>query len=88
MMSGEALEALRVSLSAYLRSPSETEGLREAIRAAAAEARERRVLPEQLLVALKQVWSSLPEVRAIRDPAEHAKLLQRAVTICIGEYYR
>ena len=40
-----------------------------------------------LLVVLKDVWYSLPNVAAMRDPAEQVRLLQRAVTICIKGYY-
>ena len=52
-----------------------------------AEARERAILPEQLLVVLKDVWGTLPEVRAMTDAGEQVRLLQRVVTMCIKEYY-
>jgi hypothetical protein len=88
VLSAETVEALRDALSAYLRSPGETDAVRNALRVTALEAREKRILPEHLLVSLKQIWIKLPEVRAVHDPMEHAQLLQRVVTICIGEYYR
>jgi hypothetical protein len=53
----------------------------------AAEAREKTVLPEQLLVVLKDVWYSLPGVQEMSDTTEQVRLLQRAVTMCIREYY-
>jgi len=43
--------------------------------------------PEQLLVVLKDVWSSLPEVRSMTNTREQINLLQRVVTMCIREYY-
>ena len=51
------------------------------------EAREKHILPEQLLIVLKDVWNSLPEVRAMTDKRQHARLLERVVTMCIKEYY-
>jgi hypothetical protein len=51
------------------------------------EARERSILPEQLLVVLKDVWSTLPEVRAMTDVDQQVRLMQRVVTMCIKEYY-
>jgi hypothetical protein len=45
------------------------------------------MLPEQLLVVLKDVWSSLPEVRSMTNTREQINLLQRVVTMCIREYY-
>ena len=52
------------------------------------EARARHILPEQLLVTLKELWNSLPEVRAMTDTSTQVRLLQRVVTMCIREYYK
>jgi hypothetical protein len=84
----ETVDALKVALSTYLRSPGDHSAIREVLRSVAVEARENSILPERLLVTLKHVWNGLPEVRAIRDPMEHTLALQKVVTICIGEYYR
>ena len=51
------------------------------------EAHEKRILPEHLLVTLKDVWNALPEVRAMPDATLQIRLLQRVVTMCIKEYY-
>jgi hypothetical protein len=51
------------------------------------EARDKRLHAEQLLVQLKETWSTLPEVRAMTDAAEQVRALQRVVTMCIKEYY-
>jgi hypothetical protein len=53
----------------------------------AAEAREKAILPEHLLIALKDVWSNLPEVRTMPETGQQVRLLQRVVTMCIKEYY-
>jgi hypothetical protein len=65
----------------------DADALRRSVLLVASEARARNILPEQLLVRLKEAWSSLPEVRAMHDSHEQARLLQRVVRMCIHEYY-
>ena len=86
-LDGDTVDRLRSALRAYLASPDEPAGLRSALARMATDARARTVLPEQLLVVLKDVWGSLPEVRAMTDSSEQVRLLQRVVTMCIKEYY-
>lgn len=81
------LDSVREAISAYL-STSDGDGLQSALMALSSEARAKDVLPEQLLVTLKDLWSSLPEVRHMADHREKTQILQRVVTICIREYYR
>ena len=83
----ESLNAVRLALRAYLRDAENSSALQSALVLAATEARTRNILPEQLLVTLKELWSTLPEVRAISDTSEQVRLLQRVVTMCIREYY-
>ncbi|HET9424197.1 MAG TPA: hypothetical protein VFO55_02410 [Gemmatimonadaceae bacterium] len=85
----ETVARARVSLTRYLDDP-ETGGaqLRESLDAMAAEARAKSMLPEQLLVVLKDVWYALPAVRSLDDSGAQIRLLQRVVTMCIKEYYR
>lgn len=83
----ETTQALRAALVAYLRAPAHATELRAALNRMADEARTKAILPEHLLVTLKQLWSSLPEVRSIGDVDEQTKMLQRIVTMCIREYY-
>jgi hypothetical protein len=61
--------------------------LHAALHLMAAEARAKSVLPETLLVVLKDIWYSLPGVSAKREQSEQVRLLQRVVTMCIKEYY-
>jgi hypothetical protein len=85
----ETVARARVALSQYLEAPdAHGSALREALDAMASEARAKSMLPEQLLIVLKDVWYALPEVRAIDDSAAQIRLLQRVVTMCIKEYYR
>ena len=79
--------AVRAALVAYLRAPASPTELRTALNRMADEARTKAILPEHLLVTLKQLWSSLPEVRAVGDVDEQTRMLQRVVTMCIREYY-
>jgi predicted NACHT family NTPase len=83
----ETVAALRAALRQYLTDTSGQHGLSATLLRVSAEARARAIMPEQLLVVLKDVWGSLPEVRAMTDAAEQVRLLQRAVTMCIEEYY-
>jgi hypothetical protein len=83
----ETTEAVRAALVHYLGSPSSSNELREALHQMADEARTKAILPEHLLVTLKQLWTSLPEVRAVGDVDDQTRMLQRVVTMCIREYY-
>jgi ActR/RegA family two-component response regulator len=83
----ETTQAVRSALLGYLREPANPDELRTALNRMADEARGKAILPEHLLVSLKQLWSSLPEVRAIGDMEEQTRTLQRVVTMCIREYY-
>jgi hypothetical protein len=85
----ETIARTRVALSHYLDDPEGGgQELREALDAMATEARSKSMLPEQLLVVLKDVWYALPAVRSLEDSGAQIKLLQRVVTMCIKEYYR
>jgi hypothetical protein len=83
----ESIDAVRVALRAYLHDSEESGTLQPALLALASQARDRDMLPEHLLVLLKDVWSGLPEVRSMSDSREQIRLLQRVVTMCIKEYY-
>ena len=83
----QLLHAARLALRWDEHDAENASALRASMLLVAAEARARNILPEQLLVRLKETWSSLPEVRAMHDSHEQARLLQRVVTMCIREYY-
>ena len=82
-----AIAELRVALGAYLAKSEDRAPLQAALARLAAEARDKGIPPEQLLVVLKEIWNGLPEVRAASDASAQVTLLQRAVTMCIREYY-
>lgn len=81
------VDAVRDALRPYLIDDSDPSALQRALLRMSAEAREKDMRAEQLLVSLKDIWHSLPEVRAMTDTAEQVRLLQRVVTMCIKEYY-
>jgi hypothetical protein len=83
----ETVAAVRAALRAYLADAAQPTALRAVLLQMSSEARAKGMLPEQLLVTLKDVWNGLPEVRAMGDPGEQIRLLQRVVTMCIKEYY-
>ena len=84
----ETVARARLVLSQSLQD-TEAHGndLRDALHAMASEARTKSMLPEQLLVVLKDVWYTLPAVRSLEDSGAQIRLLQRVVTMCIKEYY-
>ena len=85
----ETTARARVALSHYLKNPDgHGDGLRDALDTMASEARSKAMLPEQLLVVLKDIWYDLPAVKEIDDSSAQVRLLQRVVTMCIKEYYR
>jgi len=82
-----SIELLRSALRDYLQDSKDPSKLQPALLHIASEAHARALPPEQLLVVLKEVWSALPEVRAMTNAREQINLLQRVVTMCIKEYY-
>lgn len=84
----ETVAAIRNALEHYVRQRAESpHELRDALHELAREARLQRIQPEQLLVVLKRIWQSLPDVANAPDQTEQRRNLQRAVTMCISEYF-
>jgi hypothetical protein len=86
-LSTAAIANLRQALSDFLTNPADTSKLDGALRSLTAEARDKHVHAEQLLIVLKDLWYGLPQVR--ETPAGDAQntLLQRVITQCIRQYY-
>jgi hypothetical protein len=82
-----SIDVLRSALRAYLQDSQDPRTLQPSLLAIAAEARSQEILPEQLLVVLKEIWNGLPEVRSMTNSRDQINLLQRVVTMCIKEYY-
>ena len=86
-LSAQAVAGLEAALANYLADSSDPKALQEALRVVAAEAREKNVHAEHLLMLLKEVWFALPQIRGAAAGQQQADLLQRAVSLCIREYY-
>ncbi len=88
-LDAETVAAVRASLARYVREGNHTDELHDLLMRVAAEARGKGMMAERLLVVLKDIWGSLPEVRH----ADRARLtgqnvlLQRLITRCIEQYY-
>jgi hypothetical protein len=85
-LSVESLDDLRAALARYSREDS-IDAIQPALRRIAQEAREKRMHPEQLLVALKDVWFRIPVTTRPSHAEAQSRMLQRVVTVCIREYY-
>lgn len=83
------LSTVRSALGAYVRE-GEAGGtlLRDALHRLSSEAQAKGISAEHLLIILKNLLSSLPELREVDKPGEREKLKQRIVTVCIEQYYR
>lgn len=81
------IASLEQALAGFLRNPDEPSRLDNALRTLTAEARDKHVHAEQLLVVLKEVWYGLPQVREAPAGDAQNTLLQRVVTQCIRQYY-
>jgi hypothetical protein len=86
-LSAESLQALEAAMLSYSASGAAPASLEPAPRQIAAEAREKKVRAEQLLIALKDVWYSLPGIARAGTPEEQNAILQRIVTLSVRAYY-
>jgi hypothetical protein len=81
------VEALREALSRSVRDGDHVPNLREILCHAAEDARSKQIPAEQLLVILKDIWYSLPEVASASQGGVSNPLLQDLISRCIQEYY-
>ena len=81
------VHVLRTVLGRSAAQGNHEDELRTVLRKAAREARDKGIQPERLLVLLKDIWYSLPEVVSARSSASENALLQELISRCIQEYY-
>jgi hypothetical protein len=86
-LSAESLEALESAMRVYLTTGTSPATLEPALMRIAAEARDKQLRAEHLLMALKDVWYSLPSVARADTPEDQNAILQRIVTLCVRSYY-
>lgn len=81
------INELQASLTRSLEAGQHGDELRDVLRRLAAHARERGLHAEQLLLAMKEVWHSLPEISGRTGVEPQTQLLQQLIARCIQEYY-
>jgi hypothetical protein len=80
-------EALRDAVVRRLREPGDESRVRDALRAISRAARARGLRAEHVVIALKSVCDTLPEMQGAVTSSQRARVLDRLVTLCIEEYY-
>jgi hypothetical protein len=83
----ETVEALRAALAQSINRGSHSDDLRDLLCTAADEARTKGIPAERLLVMLKDIWHSLPDVLSATSSDIQHGLLQQLISRCIEEYY-
>jgi hypothetical protein len=86
-LESSTIEALRAALARSITTGNHEDSLRNLLCQTAAEARDKGIRAEHLLITLKSIWFSLPELvdRSAND-VDNA-LLQELISRCIHEYY-
>jgi hypothetical protein len=79
--------AIRTALQAHLRGAGGDTSMHRALSIVCRETRGAGVRVEQLIIAVKQAWWSIPETREVADTDESQRALDRIVSACISEYY-
>lgn len=88
ILSDETTAALRTAVLGHLRKgPGDGEALGDAVARVVAEARERDMRAEELILAFKALYDALPEPGSAAARAEQMHLRERLVTACINAYY-
>jgi len=85
-LEADTVEALRSVMQLAMRRGDHGQELQEVLSRAANEAREKDIQPEQLLVIMKDLWYSLPDLRS-KDTDRQIELLQELISHCITQYY-
>jgi hypothetical protein len=83
----ETVEALRSALATSVTQGNHVDNLRDLLCRTAADARSKGMQAEQLLVTLKEIWYTMPEVASAPSTAVENTLLQELISRCIQEYY-
>lgn len=83
----ETVAALRTALAQSAAQGNHADDLRQLLCHAAEEAREKGIQAERLLIILKDIWYSLPEVVNAPSTDVENTLLQELISRCIQEYY-
>jgi len=87
--SSEGMLVLRRVLEERIRGGGSVDvaTLHRSARLLCADAHAAGLRAEQLVVALKRAWSVLPDARSDQHMRSGLELLDRAITLCIAEFY-
>lgn len=83
----QTVDAIRTTLARSVAQGNHADELHQLLCKAAEEARAKGIQAERLLVILKEVWYSLPQVAKSRSASAENALLQELISRCIQEYY-
>jgi len=83
----QTVEALRAAFSNSIANGNHSDELHHLLCTAAREARDKGIHAEQLLVTMKEMWLSHPNVLAATTHTTGNTLLQELISRCIREYY-
>jgi hypothetical protein len=86
-LDGATISDLRAALTRSLATGVHGDDLKVALGKCAAEAKRKGILAEQLLLSLKDVWYSLPDVASQSGNELQTRLLQQMIAHCIQQYY-
>lgn len=87
-LSEGTIKELRAALAEQMKHPNgPTPELAELLKKIGAEARQKNIRPEELLVIFKQLWNSLAESLHPQNAEQHERVRQNLVTLCIQAYY-
>lgn len=87
-LSDSTIKELQAALTEQLKSPDgPTPELTKLLKKVGAEARQKDIKPEQLIVIFKGLWNSLAESLRPQDPEQQERVRQNLVTLCIQAYY-
>lgn len=86
-LEADTLDALRAVMQRAVRKGDRGQELQDVLARAATEARDKEIHAEQLLVVMKDLWYSLPDVRSTEDVDRQTELLQELISRCITQYY-
>ena len=78
---------MRTVLSRSLETGNHGSELKALLTSAASDVRKRGIQAEQLLIALKEVWYSIPQLSTQADNEVQTRLLQELIARSIREYY-
>jgi hypothetical protein len=86
-LDASTVSELRAALAKSVQTGNHGEELKELLMRAAADARSKGLQAEQLLLALKDIWYSLPQLSTHPANDVQTRLLQQLIARCIQEYY-